>query len=57
MKILITGAAGYLGSVLIDHLFSDHEEMITKVIAIDNLMYKQTSLSHYCHRDKFEFHK
>ena len=57
MKILITGAAGYLGSVLIDHLFSDHEEMITKVIAIDNLMYKQTSLSHYCHRAEFEFHK
>jgi nucleoside-diphosphate-sugar epimerase len=57
MKILITGAAGYLGSVLIDHLFTKHDTMFDKIIAVDNLMYKQTSLSHYCHRDKFEFHK
>jgi nucleoside-diphosphate-sugar epimerase len=57
MKILITGAAGYLGSVLIDHLFSKHHDMFNKIIAVDNLMYKQTSLVHYCHRDDFEFHK
>ena len=57
MKILITGAAGYIGSVLIDYLFSNHDEMFDKIIAVDNLMYKQTSLTQYSHRDEFEFYK
>jgi len=57
MTILITGAAGYIGSVLIDHLFDKHDSMFDKIIAVDNLMYKQTSLTQYCHRDGFEFHK
>lgn len=57
MTILITGAAGYIGSVLIDYLFDKHDTMFDKIIAVDNLMYKQTSLTQYCHRDGFEFHK
>ena len=57
MTILITGAAGYIGSVLIDYLFDKHDTMFDKIIAVDNLMYKQASLTQYCHRDGFEFHK
>lgn len=56
MKILITGAAGYIGSVLIDYLF-DSDVKIDKIIAVDNLMYKQTSLTQYSHLNEFEFHK
>jgi nucleoside-diphosphate-sugar epimerase len=57
MNILITGAAGYIGSVLIDYLFENHGDTIDKIIAIDNLMYRQVSLTQHCHRDEFEFHK
>ena len=39
MKILITGGAGYLGSVFTRNLLKNHE-----VIVYDNLMYNQTSL-------------
>ena len=40
MKILITGAAGYIGSVLTPELLKQGHE----VIAIDNFMYNQPSL-------------
>lgn len=40
MKILITGAAGYIGSVLVPMLLEKNYE----VIAFDNFMYKQTPL-------------
>lgn len=56
MNILITGAAGYIGSVLIDYLFNS-DIKIKKIIAVDNLMYKQTSLTQYSHLNEFEFHK
>jgi nucleoside-diphosphate-sugar epimerase len=53
MKILITGAAGYLGSEMIQHfLDADHS-----VVAIDNLMYEHTSLLRYATTDKFKFVK
>ena len=48
MKILVTGAAGYIGSVLVPELLKkDHE-----VIAVDNLMYNQTSLLDCCFQEK-----
>lgn len=48
-KILITGAAGYIGSVLTRDLLDDGHE----VIAIDNFMYGQTSLTDCCHYQTF----
>jgi len=49
MKILITGAAGYIGSVLTPILLQKGHE----IIAIDNFMYKQTSLLECCHFKNF----
>ena len=44
MKILVTGGAGYIGSVLVpDLLAHDHE-----VTVIDNFLYNQTSLLDCC---------
>ena len=48
MKILITGAAGYIGSVLTPTLLNAGHE----VIALDNFMYNQTSLLDCCYNPK-----
>lgn len=48
MKILVTGAAGYIGSVLVPELLKKGYE----VIAIDNVMYNQTSLLDCCYDNK-----
>lgn len=48
MKILVTGAAGYIGSILVPVLLKQGHE----VIAIDNFMYNQTSLLDCCHDEK-----
>lgn len=48
MKILVTGAAGYIGSILVPELLKDGHE----VIAIDNFMYNQTSLLDCCHSER-----
>jgi nucleoside-diphosphate-sugar epimerase len=40
MKILVTGGAGYIGSILVPELLKKNHE----VIVIDNFMYNQTSL-------------
>ncbi len=45
MKILITGGAGYIGSLLTPHLLRENHE----VTVVDSFMYKQTSLLDYCH--------
>jgi nucleoside-diphosphate-sugar epimerase len=50
-KVLITGGAGYIGSVLTGYLL----EKGFKVIVIDNLMYTQDSLLQYCNNKSFEF--
>ena len=51
MKILITGGAGYLGSVLCEHLLQAGHQ----VTVIDNLMYGQYSLFHMAHNPNFDF--
>jgi nucleoside-diphosphate-sugar epimerase len=48
MKILVTGGAGYIGSILVPELLSRGYE----VIVVDNFMYNQTSLLDCCYDDK-----
>ena len=49
-KILITGGAGYLGSVMVPNFL----ELGYKVTVIDNFFYKQTGLNSCCHHENFE---
>jgi nucleoside-diphosphate-sugar epimerase len=44
-KILVTGGAGYIGSILVPHLLRRGDQ----VIVIDNFMYQQTSLLDCCY--------
>ena len=50
-KVLITGGAGYLGSVLTEVLLNKGYQ----VTVIDNLLYKQTSLVSFSHNKNFKF--
>lgn len=52
-KILVTGGAGYIGSVLVKRLL----ELGNEVTVIDNLLYKQNSLIDCCNFTKFNFVK
>lgn len=51
MKILITGGAGYLGSVLTENLLKEGHS----VTVLDNLCYNQLSLSGFFHNKFFKF--
>ena len=51
MKVLITGGAGYLGSVLVGKLLEQSYE----VIVLDKLLFNQTSLLQYTSKSKFKF--
>ena len=52
-RVLITGGAGYIGSVLTEVLLDNG----FKVTVFDNLIYKQTSLLHLCNNKNFNFIK
>jgi nucleoside-diphosphate-sugar epimerase len=43
-NILVTGGAGYIGSILVDYLLKDK----FNVTVIDNFLYNQASLNHLC---------
>jgi nucleoside-diphosphate-sugar epimerase len=51
MKVLITGGAGYLGSVIVDKLLKVGYE----VIVLDKLLFNQTSLLQYTSNPNFKF--
>jgi len=50
-RILITGGAGYLGSVMVGHLLRRGHQ----VTVVDNLMHGQSGLFQYCQHPGFEF--
>lgn len=51
MKVLVTGGAGYIGSILSDHLLRAGHT----VTVVDNLMYEHHSLFHLCAVPHFDF--
>lgn len=51
MKILITGGAGYLGSVITNRMLQERHE----VIVLDKLLFNQTSLLPHCGNPNFKF--
>src|SRR5262245_59955095 len=51
MKILVTGGAGYLGSVLCEHLLDAGH----RVVALDSLLHGVSAFNHLCASDRFDF--
>lgn len=51
MKVLVTGGAGYLGSILCERLLHVGHE----IVVVDNLMYQQPTLFHLCANPDFDF--
>ena len=52
-NILITGGAGYIGSILTEKLL----DLDYKVTVYDNFLYKQSSLTNLCHKDNLTIYK
>ena len=50
MEILVTGGAGYLGSTMIGYLL----EAGHRVTVLDNFMFGEASLNHFCYHDNFK---
>lgn len=51
--VFITGGAGYLGSILCEHLL----DRGYRVTALDSLMYGEQNLNHLCANPDFDFHR
>ena len=51
VRVLVTGGAGYLGSILCERILAGSYD----VTAVDNLTYGQQSLFHLCGNPRFEF--
>lgn len=52
-KILVTGGAGYIGSILVKDLLDNNN----KVTVLDNLLFQQNSLLDCCNYENFKFIK